>query len=70
MDETEDNEQRILDEKLECSSYSSGLSSEDSVYFDNEERVFKNHMRLNVLLQVFCITLMLVAALLTDWAHV
>jgi hypothetical protein len=47
-----------------------GMSSEDSTYFENEEKVFTNYMYMNAFLQVLQISILVIAGLLSDWAHI
>jgi hypothetical protein len=43
--------------------------SEQDQYFMNEEKVIKNHVRLNIILQILTIVIFLLAMIVFDWTH-
>lgn len=45
-------------------------NSEQAAYFTNEEKMVKNNLKLNVILQILQILIFIVAAACFDWTHV
>eukprot|EP00347_Sterkiella_histriomuscorum_P006033 403354322 len=46
-----------------------GTEIEQAIYFQNEEKVIKNHLKLNIGFQVVHIVLFILAIMIFDWTH-